>query len=346
MDRFQILSLSGGGYKGLYTALFLAELEEHYATKIYKHFDLVAGTSIGGIIALGLAKGTSAREISGHLLASGEKIFQPLEKPRIHHFFEKVTRKKFDNEFGLQRGIKNSKHDGVELRNSVTRVFGDSKISDLKTRTLITAVNTSNGRAQFFKTQHNKDYFLDNRRSLVDVALSTSAAPLYLPLHQQDDEQVFADGGLVGNNPGLFALSEAQESIPEVGRETDIFMLSIGALSQSFSMNPGEKLDHGISGLSSKIIPLIMSSQENMTTSLLSRFMKDRFYHIDGELSMAQEQEVSLDKASEESTRIIKSVANNSVRDHLKSPFIGDCFNHSAPAPKLFEQTQQILGGD
>lgn len=72
---FQILSLSGGGYLGLYTASVLAKLEEQSGRRIVDMFDLLAGTSIGGIIALGLAAGTSAAEIRDAFLENGEAIF-------------------------------------------------------------------------------------------------------------------------------------------------------------------------------------------------------------------------------------------------------------------------------
>lgn len=338
MDRFQILSLSGGGYKGLYSALLLAAFEEHFSTNIYKHFDLIAGTSIGGIIALGLAQGVSARQIANQLLESGNKIFKPLDSPAFHEFKEKVAQNKTDSEFGYDRGIKFSKHSNEALRNSIVEVLGSSKISDLKTRTMITAVNLSNGRAQFFKTQHNKRYIVDAKRSLLDVALATSAAPLYLPMHAFDD-QVFVDGGLVGNNPGLFALNEAEENIDGVVDGLDVYMLSIGALSQSFSMPSNTSLDIGVGGWAKNLIPLIMSCQENMTTSLLRMRMKDHFYHIDGELTPSQAKDVALDKATEESTNVISAVADNSVREHTKKPFLVECFAHSAKQPVFFNQS-------
>lgn len=340
MDRFQILSLSGGGYKGLYTALLLAAFEEHYSTSIYKHFDLIAGTSIGGIIALGLAQGVSARQIANQLLESGNKIFKPLDSPGFHEFKEKAARRMTGSEFGYDRGIKFSKHSNEALSKSIVAVLGSSKMSDLKTRTMIPAVNLSNGRAQFFKTQHNKRYIVDAQRSLVDVALATSAAPLYLPMNAFDD-QIFVDGGLVGNNPGLFALSEAEENIDGVVDDLDIHMLSIGALSQSFSMPSNTSVNIGVVGWAKNLVPLIMSSQENMTTSLLSMRMKDHFYHIDGDLTPSQAKEVALDKATEESSNIISSVADNSVREHTRKPFLVECFAHSAIRPVFFNQSNQ-----
>ena len=72
---FQILSLSGGGFLGLYTAAVLAELEERSGKRLSESFDLIAGTSIGGIIALGIAAGRSASEIRDAFIQYGPRIF-------------------------------------------------------------------------------------------------------------------------------------------------------------------------------------------------------------------------------------------------------------------------------
>jgi patatin-like phospholipase/acyl hydrolase len=250
---------------------------------------------------------------------------------------DKYAQKGTGSEFGYERGFKFTKHSNDALRASINAVLGNNKISDLKARTMITAVNLSNGRAQFFKTQHNSRYIVDSKRLLVDVALATSAAPLYLPMHAFDD-QIFVDGGLVGNNPGLFALSEVEENIEGISSDLDIHMMSIGALSQSFSMPTNTQVNVGIKGWAKNLIPLMMSCQENMTTSLLSMRMKNNFHHIDGDLTAAQATEVALDKATLESSTIIKSIADNSVRENVTKPFVVEFFAHKAPLPTFFNQ--------
>ena len=74
--KFQILSLDGGGIKGLFSAAILAFLEEDLETKIIDHFDLIVGTSTGGLIALGLGAGLTPRELVEFYVANGPKIFQ------------------------------------------------------------------------------------------------------------------------------------------------------------------------------------------------------------------------------------------------------------------------------
>ena len=75
-ERFQILSLDGGGIKGLFSAAVLAKLEEDLNTNITDHFDLIVGTSTGGIIALGLGLGMKPQEIVQFYVESGPQIFR------------------------------------------------------------------------------------------------------------------------------------------------------------------------------------------------------------------------------------------------------------------------------
>ena len=78
---FQILALDGGGMKGVFSAALLAAIEEDCQTSITDHFDLIAGTSTGGIIALGLGLGYSAKEILNFYITEGPHIFPSSLKP-------------------------------------------------------------------------------------------------------------------------------------------------------------------------------------------------------------------------------------------------------------------------
>ncbi len=102
MKRFQILSLIGGGIRGAFITSFLKELESRLGRRIADSFDLIAGTSTGGIVAAGLAAGFSADELNGFYERYGEKIFTPrppykaqgvskLIFPVVNQFFKRKT---------------------------------------------------------------------------------------------------------------------------------------------------------------------------------------------------------------------------------------------------------------
>lgn len=77
-QRFQILSLDGGGIKGLFSAAVLAKIEEDLGVTVADHFDLITGTSTGGIIALGLGIGLHPREIVHFYVSQGPAIFRQM----------------------------------------------------------------------------------------------------------------------------------------------------------------------------------------------------------------------------------------------------------------------------
>lgn len=178
--KLQALVLSGGGVRGLYTIKLLAELEQrisngnpHYS--IAKHFDMISGTSIGGILALGLASGKTARSLYELIDSKRCDIF-PVPKKGI---LGKLSR--------LKKQALGTAFDPQVLNQVVTSSIGDIKIRDLKTRVIIPAVNGTTGRPKAFKTPHHPSFTFDGDRLASDVAMSTSAAPTYLPAHPSID---------------------------------------------------------------------------------------------------------------------------------------------------------------
>lgn len=167
---FQILSLSGGGYMGLYTARVLQRLEEQSGRPLRESFDLIAGTSIGGIIALGLAAGTPAEKICTHFQEHGPRIFPA----RLDSRFNSVRL--------LRQLLVGASYSSAPLKNAIDAVLGgDIRIEQLGQRVIIPVVNMSSGAPQVFKTPHHPSFVRDGVLSCADVALATSAAPTFFP---------------------------------------------------------------------------------------------------------------------------------------------------------------------
>ena len=163
---FQILALSGGGYRGLFTSTVLARLEQQAQRPIGDCFDLIAGTSIGGVIALGLDLGKSAESSKKMFLEHGEEIFTRGEPPR-----GRVAKLR-----ARWAQWRQSKYDGTVLREKIEAVVGkDTKLGDARTRLLIPSVNMTKGSVQMFKTAHHQNFLNDHKLSAVDVAMATSA---------------------------------------------------------------------------------------------------------------------------------------------------------------------------
>ena len=141
---FRILSLDGGGIKGAFSASVLATLEEDIGQKVADHFDLIVGTSTGGILAIGLGLGLSARDICDFYLKKGEAIFPGISM---------VERTR-----GLLRQLFKPKHSHAVLRAALTEVLGTRKFGESKCRLVIPTYDAIAGRIFLMKTAHHERF--------------------------------------------------------------------------------------------------------------------------------------------------------------------------------------------
>lgn len=192
---FKILSLDGGGIRGAFAASALASLEARFNVSMVNYFDLIAGTSTGAIIALGLAAGIPASSIKDFYCSHGPAIFRKLGfARRLARFLTSVIR---------------PKHSQDPLRLALEGVFGAQTMSTLRTRTVIPAFDVSAGRIRLFKTPHHPHITSDGARRVVDVALASSAAPYFLPGFVAPTGERYIDGGIWANDPVAVAVVEA-----------------------------------------------------------------------------------------------------------------------------------------
>ena len=284
-----ILALSGGGFKGLYTAKVLERLEEELKVPIAQKFDLIAGTSIGGIVALALAYEIPCSQIVGFFNENGKKIF----KKRLNFAIIPKYGKK-------------------HLKDALAKIFGDAKIGDLKHRVIIPTINYSSGKVQLFKTRHHSTFITDYKRSLVDVAMSTAAAPIYFPVYHTDYGD-FVDGGLVANHPGFFAILEAKQFLNK--EEADISMLHIGTLSQRFTSDGRTNL--GLLRWRTKLLNLLFSCQDQSVNQIVQFLLNDRYYSIDEIITEQQSKKIALDKTDYTARKILIQHAEEKVKEFM-----------------------------
>jgi patatin-like phospholipase/acyl hydrolase len=237
----KILSIDGGGIKGVFPASFLATVEDTVGAKINDHFDLIVGTSTGGIIALGLGMGYSAKEMLSFYEELGPKIF------------------KGNSLFRRLRQIGFAKYDTTPLKEALTSKFGDKRLGDSFNRLVIPSVNLETGEVHVYKTSHNKRFERDYKEKVVGVALATSAAPSYFPSHTSTTGIPLVDGGVWANNPMGLAVVEA---IGVLGWDKDdIEILSIGCTSEPSNIKTARKQSRGLAYWGVKMIDLFMSTQ-------------------------------------------------------------------------------------
>lgn len=219
MSTYHILSLDGGGIRGVLTAALLERLETAQPGWMDK-IDLIAGTSTGGILALALASGmtpTQARQLYESL---GSHVF---EKNVLHTLVDLNTMIGADYENG-------------PLKEELTRQFGDLTLAELPKKVIISSFdldftppdprNPRMWKAKFFENFPGPGS--DGPQRVVDVALRTSAAPTYFPIYQG-----YVDGGVVANNPSMCALAQALDASTGGHSLREISLLSI-----STGLNP------------------------------------------------------------------------------------------------------------
>lgn len=235
-DDFRILSIDGGGIKGILPAAVLAECERRFLRggSAASYFDLIAGTSTGGIIALGLGAGMHAEEVLQIYLGHGAEIFpRPSIPPvpfgrqlrSIYQFARDMTVYRYNRE-PLERALRDS--------------FGNRTLGSVNKRLNIPTFDGFN-EVNVLKTPHHPDFRLDWQEELVTVALATSAAPTFFSTYRNGTRH-FADGGVWANNPVTVALVDAMSCFNIDRHKIDI--LTLGCGDQDLRMSKGQ-IKHG-----------------------------------------------------------------------------------------------------
>jgi patatin-like phospholipase/acyl hydrolase len=313
--RFQILALSGGGYRGLFSARILEQIEEQFGAPISARFDLVSGTSIGAILALGLAIGIPAARLSQLFLEHGRHIFRPRSSLPGRGWFSSI----YDNRY-LRELLESEEFFGE-------RVLGDSPV-----RLLIPSVNYTSGAPQIFKTAHHENFTRDHRRRMVDVAMASSAAPVFFPVYEFESQQ-YVDGGLVANAPGLIAVHEARHFLAQ--EIEDVYVLSIGTVTSQVTADPEVRLDRGARTWGKKLFELTISAQETLSKSMLDHMLGDRYLDVDVLVTEDQSASVGLDVTSDAANKVLVGRANQIAQKTFGNSAFRAFFNHK-PAPPVF----------
>ncbi len=319
----KLLSIDGGGIKGLYSAVVLDYIEKKYNVNIIDHIDIISGTSIGGIIALALASGKKADEIVKFLVQKGPQIFP-------NQYFEKYYRK--------VKTILFSKYNNVKLKEACIEFFNEkTTLNDLyklkhpnrkrdgNLCVCIPSVNLSTGKNKVFKTPHSEGLIIDKKYKLWEVALATSAAPVYLPivkLKKGLKQETYVDGGLWGNNPSEVALTEALTYFikDSSGKISDgIELLSIGNITE----NAGKSallLQRGFIPWNLKLISLLFDCQSQSAHNIISLlFKQNKWNYIRIEHENINVKGVKLDSTNKKSLDLIQDLAIRDVSVSLSN---------------------------
>jgi len=293
---FRILAISGGGYHGLLPAAILARAEEADHPPIGRHFELVAGTSIGGIIALALAADIPADRIVAGIVENGPNVFpkatQGLWSPA-----------------SIFRLMRSARYDGQGLRQAIEAFIDPQmRMGDLGRDVLIPLIRLSDGHPVVIKRDEHA------RLCVVDVAMAASAAPTYFPAIALDGV-LHCDGASFANAPDLLAMHEATQ---DRGRKVEeIAMLSLGTMTAHFDMPEPASGNMGILAWfrGERILKTVVATQQVLAASIMRDWLGDSYLRIDKALA-SDEAFLGLDNATSEATEILLRNANDLFNDN------------------------------
>lgn len=330
--EFKILSIDGGGIKGLYSARILAHFEEKFDCFISDYFDLLCGTSTGGLIALAASLKIPMLEVCAFYEKEGPSIFP--EYPRIKAlsrlFKTKITKG------DVKQILKGGKFSDAPLKTALEKVFGERKIGESQNHLVIPSYTITEARPWVFKKDFG-ELDRDDKAFYVDVALATSAAPTFFPMAEISyyDHKQFIDGGVWANNPTLMGLIEALRFFVGVGKEFDsIRILSVSSLSITGGKPTGLKRERSFVDWRKDLFETSMTGQSLFTDYFMQHIgqlekVPIKYIRIpSADIAREQEDHIQLDVATPRAIQLINGKANDMGEVYKKKPEIGEFFKH------------------
>jgi hypothetical protein len=332
---YRVLSLDGGGIRGLYTASLLHQLSLRFTRlpgakpqgllDLGAKFDLIVGTSTGSFLAMALAAGVSLEQVIALYRNEGSKIFTK-QMPLQHGCMSDKIRALFWTLFRARAPANHSE----PLRTALEKVLGDETFDDLyrrrKIAVCIPTINAETQKAWVFKTAHGPRLTRDNHYKLVDACMASAAAPIYFPMHGVGSPEPgvnsttwFVDGGLWANDPVLIGLAEALEFAPP---DRPIHILSVGTggapKAKPITMCESKRGVLGWKG-GADIVSMSLDAQASVVPYLATRFAKSMgnrviLHRLSDPIPGTEEAGyLALDAAGEKSLNLLESMAQRAT---------------------------------
>ena len=262
---YNILALDGGGVRGVVETVLLSRLEQGH-TNLLRDVDLLAGTSTGGIIALGLAAKTPIARIQELFITHSKEIFEDSLLDDIQDLGKLVG----------------ADYSTAGLRTVLRKYFGDMKLRDLNKKVAIVTFDLDNNAEEASRRTWKPKIFhnfegvdSDGDVDVADVALYTSAAPIFFP-----SVEGYIDGGVVANNPALVGIIQALDRRAARQCLTDLHVLSIGARKTNRHIE-GDDLDWGLAQWASHLFYILFEGSVDMVTFECNQLLGSNFHRLE-----------------------------------------------------------------
>lgn len=270
-----ILSIDGGGIRGIAVVQFLKRLEEILDRPVHLLFDTFIGTSVGGLIAIKLASGDSVTDCVN--FCTRDNMLTIMDKS----WWDKITPVQFS-----------PKYDGTGIKKIVGKYIKKIPMKMCKKKLLITGYNLNKNDTRVFKsTQDDID--------LQTLGLITSAAPTYFPCIEYKSEW-YMDGGIGANNPTMASYVDAVED------KEEFKILSIGTGYKNVAIDGDRASDWGVFGwLKHNITSIAFDAPLRLVDRQVKKLLGKKYLRIDGEC-----ENMCMDDTSRENVRELQKMGN------------------------------------
>lgn len=276
MKMRRILSLDGGGIRGLVSCLWLAGVEDALTRAgkpgVLKSFDLLAGSSTGAIVACGLAIGLPPQQLAELYREQRHQIF-PGMAGRLWSRAGRV----------FTQGVSAPRYDGKGLEKVLKKVFGAATLGQAKKPLLVTSYDTISRTPVVFKSFKAEHADLP----MWEVCRASSAAPTYFPAHPMTVEghrRAMIDGGVVANNPTACAIAEALRKDARVDSAQDLVVLSVGSGERSRPIDLKSAQEWGALEWAIPIIDVLFDGSTDAVDYIAQHLVGDGYFRLQAEL--------------------------------------------------------------
>ena len=267
-----ILSVDGGGIRGIIPAIILAEIEHRTKKPISQIFDLMAGTSTGGIVVAGLCK----KNNKGNAQYSADDLVSLYEEYGPYIFRSSFWRR------SIASWLSGAQYSHKNIEKILDKYFGETTLSDVSTNLSLTSYDINNNSPFFFKSWKGDRNFI----KLKDALRATTAAPTYFPpkyLKINQVERVLIDGGVFANNPAACAYASSRRLFPN----DDIVLLSIGTGRTHRTIKYVDSKKLGKVGWVKPLLHVMFASSLDAVNYQLDQVIGDKYVRIQSQLKIA-----------------------------------------------------------
>jgi patatin-like phospholipase/acyl hydrolase len=288
----RVLSIDGGGIRGIIPALVLTEVEKRSGKRVFELFDLIAGTSTGGILACALCAP------------------DPLPAEQLVALYEEEGPEIFDRSIWQRirsaEGLLDEKYDAAALDRALERFLSNKRLAETKPDLLVPAYNMGDPGPYFFKSRKARDEGEDF--TLAEVARATSAAPTYFEAYELTD-QALVDGGVFAANPAMCAFAEVMRFQPAA----EVILLSLGTGQRTRKRRFPDIKDWGLIEWARPILDVVFDGVSDAVDYQLRHALDEgHYWRLQVELTDASD---DLDDAGADNLRLLRAQAEQLVAE-------------------------------